>query len=373
MKSSLTVYKASAGSGKTFTLAVQYIKMLIAEEGGRQVYSHILAVTFTNKATAEMKDRILQQLYGIWKCLDSSEAYMQALRKELTKDDIRLTDEEIRRRAGWSLCRILHDYSHFRIETIDSFFQSVMKNLAHELSLTANLKIDLNNKEVLNMAVDRILERLHLTPVVMNWILEYVNDRITNNERWDIAKEVKSFAAWIFNEAYLMKEQELRSILKENKKIGELRTALNHTLRNSLDIVQSAVAHIREEMDNYGITFDTFNRGSSFNTYLRNLENGDLDAEFGATLQKYIEAPENMLRKGDRSVPELMETARHFHELLATLRNFQLQETTRYNSALLSLKYLNPLRLLGVIDEEVTALNHENNSFLFSNILLNNS
>lgn len=373
MKSSLTVYKASAGSGKTFTLAVQYIKMLIAEEGGRQVYSHILAVTFTNKATAEMKDRILQQLYGIWKNLDSSESYMQALRKELTKDGIRLADEEIRRRAGWALCRILHDYSHFRIETIDSFFQSVMKNLAHELSLTANLKIDLNNKEVLNMAVDRILERLHLTPVVMNWILEYVNDRITNNERWDIAKEVKSFAAWIFNEAYLMKEQELRSILKENKRIGELRTALNLTLRNSLDIVQSAVAHIREEMDNYGITFDTFSRGSSFNTYLRNLENGDLDAEFGATLQKYVEAPENMLRKGDRSVPELMEAARHFHELLATLRNFQLQETTRYNSALLSMKYLNPLRLLGVIDEEVTALNHENNSFLLAQtpILLN--
>ena len=66
MKSSLTVYKASAGSGKTFTLAIQYIKTLIEQES-RHAYSHILAVTFTNKATAEMKDRILQQLYGIWK------------------------------------------------------------------------------------------------------------------------------------------------------------------------------------------------------------------------------------------------------------------------------------------------------------------
>ena len=66
MESSLIVYKASAGSGKTFTLALQYIKTLIGQEG-RHNYSHILAVTFTNKATAEMKDRILQQLYGIWK------------------------------------------------------------------------------------------------------------------------------------------------------------------------------------------------------------------------------------------------------------------------------------------------------------------
>ena len=68
MKSSLTVYKASAGSGKTFTLAIQYIKTLIEQES-RRAYSHILAVTFTNKATAEMKDRILQQLYGIWKAV----------------------------------------------------------------------------------------------------------------------------------------------------------------------------------------------------------------------------------------------------------------------------------------------------------------
>lgn len=80
MKSSLTVYKASAGSGKTFTLAIQYIKTLIEQES-RHAYSHILAVTFTNKATAEMKDRILQQLYGIWKGLPSSANYLESLQK----------------------------------------------------------------------------------------------------------------------------------------------------------------------------------------------------------------------------------------------------------------------------------------------------
>lgn len=80
MKSSLTVYKASAGSGKTFTLAIQYIKTLIEQES-RRAYSHILAVTFTNKATAEMKDRILQQLYGIWKGLPSSANYLESLQK----------------------------------------------------------------------------------------------------------------------------------------------------------------------------------------------------------------------------------------------------------------------------------------------------
>ena len=153
MKSSLTVYKASAGSGKTFTLAIQYIKTLIEQES-RHAYSHILAVTFTNKATAEMKDRILQQLYGIWKGLPASANYLESLQKELRADGIELPEEEIRSRAGSALCHILHDYNRFRVETIDSFFQSVLKNLAHELSLTANLKVDLNDKEVLHAAVE---------------------------------------------------------------------------------------------------------------------------------------------------------------------------------------------------------------------------
>lgn len=167
MKPSLIVYKASAGSGKTFTLALQYIKTLLEQES-RHTYSHILAVTFTNKATAEMKDRILQQLYGLWKGLPSSQSYLTALRGELQADGVRLTDEEIRQRAGLSLCQILHDYNRFRVETIDSFFQSVLKNLAHELSLTANLKVDLNDTEVLEKAVDRLMERLHLHPTVMD-------------------------------------------------------------------------------------------------------------------------------------------------------------------------------------------------------------
>ena len=122
-----------------------------------------------------------------------------------------------------------------------------MKNLAHELSLTANLKVDLNDKEVLHAAVDHIMERLHLTPTILNWILEYVDDRISNNERWDIAREVKSFAAWIFKEAYLAREHEMREVLRENKRIGELRTALNYELHASLDVVQSAAANFRAE------------------------------------------------------------------------------------------------------------------------------
>lgn len=365
MKSSLTVYKASAGSGKTFTLAIQYIKILI-ETDNRYAYSHILAVTFTNKATAEMKDRILQQLYGIWKGLESSAGYLKVLRQELQSDGFNFPDEEIRERAGRSLCHILHDYNRFRVETIDSFFQSVMKNLAHELSLTANLKVDLNDKEVVSTAVDRIMERLHLMPTVLNWILEYVDDRIMNNERWDIAREVKGFASWIFKEAYLTREHELRDILKENRCIRELRQALNYEISEAQDNAQSAVAHFREEMENRGIGFDRFKYGNNIDTYLLRIEAGNLNPDFKARMQGFVDNPENWLKKSDLKDPALADAATHFCALLGEIRKFQLEGLVRYNSASLALKHLNPLRLLGVIDEEVTALNHENNRFLLA-------
>lgn len=109
----LLVYKASAGSGKTFTLAVQYIRQLIEDPYS---YRHILAVTFTNKATAEMKSRILEQLYGLAYNLDSSRSYMDELARLTGKDK-----ERISHQAQEALYNIIHDYSRFHIETIDSF------------------------------------------------------------------------------------------------------------------------------------------------------------------------------------------------------------------------------------------------------------
>ena len=110
----LTVYKASAGSGKTFRLAVQYITMLVNKP---EDYRHILAVTFTNKATAEMKQRILSQLYGIGHGLKNSESYYQEVKKAAT-----LNEQSIRHNALLALDMILQDYGGFRVETIDSFF-----------------------------------------------------------------------------------------------------------------------------------------------------------------------------------------------------------------------------------------------------------
>lgn len=117
MEEHLTVYRASAGSGKTFTLAVEYISLLVKDP---ENYQHILAVTFTNKATQEMKMRILSQLYGIANSLQSSQQYFNKV-----KEKTNMPDAVIRNNARAALTLLIHRYNNFRILTIDAFFQQV--------------------------------------------------------------------------------------------------------------------------------------------------------------------------------------------------------------------------------------------------------
>ena len=144
MPQSLTIYKASAGSGKTFALAVEYILVLMQPHSEKE-FEHTLAVTFTNKATAEMKSRILETLYGLKNNLKDSKPYLEAIKKRFKENGRNVSEEQIRLQAGKALTAILHDYSHFRVETIDSFFQSILRNMSRELGLAANLQVELSH------------------------------------------------------------------------------------------------------------------------------------------------------------------------------------------------------------------------------------
>lgn len=361
----LLVYKASAGSGKTFTLAVEYIKLLIINP---RAYRQILAVTFTNKATAEMKERILTQLYGIWKEDPASDAYLKRIKEDLNPSPP--PDKELRQRAGMALQYMLHDYSRFRVETIDSFFQSVMRNLARELELSPNLNIELNNADVLSDAVDSMIEKLTPSSPVLAWLLDYINERIADDKRWNVSSEVKSFGRNIFDESYIERGEGLRLKLRSPETIKLYRDVLREMETDALEQMKGFYDQFEGELDGHALVPEDLKGGArSIGSYFRKLRDGRLTDKdvLNATLQNSLADAKNWATKTSSRKDEIIRLAEtSLIPLLQDAERLRPQKSRTINSCRLSLQHLNKLQLLNHIDEEVRTLNREHNRFLLS-------
>ena len=361
MSKALTVYKASAGSGKTFTLAVEYIKLLVKNP---QSYRHILAVTFTNKATEEMKMRILSQLYGISKQLPESNDYMERI-----LESTGLSAEQVSERAGMALHLLLHNYNYFRVETIDTFFQSVLRNLARELDLTANLRVGLNDTQVEEQAVDRLIDRLTHSDVMLQWILKYIMESISEDRSWNIIGQVKQFGRTIFRDYY--KEHSLTL----NQKLDE-EGFLEGYMGQMRQIKKSAAEHMQQYADSFFDTLQSEGLSDSDLPYGKSgvagffykLRNGQLDEGIvGARVADCQGDPSKWYKKS-------ADNRDHIHALadstLIPLLRQAMEDRPRqyrlFKSADLILRHLNQLRLLGSIERQVRLMNEEANRFLLS-------
>ena len=250
VKKPLTVYKASAGSGKTFTLATEYIKLVVENP---QSYRNILAVTFTNKATEEMKMRILSQLYGIWKQLPDSKNYMKVICEKTGQSEAFVSAH-----AGIALNNLLHNYNYFRVETIDTFFQGVLRNLARELDLTANLRIGLNDNQVEEIAVDQLIEDLNTTDVLLQWLLKYIMDNISDDKSWNVIGQIKSFGKNIFKDEYKNVSNLLQQKLEEPGFFDRYTTQLKELRKTAGERMKNLGQQFFETLNSEGLTIDDF-------------------------------------------------------------------------------------------------------------------
>ena len=357
----LTVYKASAGSGKTFALAVQYIKLVVQNP---QAYRNILAVTFTNKATEEMKTRILSQLYGIWKRLPDSDSYMKEVCRALDA-----SPEFVSQRAGIALELLLHNYNHFRVMTIDTFFQSVLRNLAHELDLTANLRIGLNDSQVEEMAVDQMLDDLKTTDVMLQWILKYIMENISDDRSWNVIGQIKQFGKTIFRDYYKDVSKQLNERLQHEGFFDQYAQTLQDIRKNAkermLNIAESFFGTLEEE----GLTTDDLaQKRRGIASFFYKLQSGTFD-----------ESVENQTVANCLGDPTKWYTKTHprrelIHQLadgpLGDILRYAVEERPRqwrlYQSATLTLRHMNQVRLLSSIENKVRELNDTANRFLLS-------
>lgn len=189
---SLTIVKASAGSGKTFRLTGEYIKLLFA---GSDNYRHILAVTFTNKATEEMKSRIIKEL-----------SLLAGQQPSPHLDDIMkytgLPERSVRLKAAVILKNILHDYSRFSVGTIDSFFQKVLRSFTREVGVQSGYSIELDESKVLEQAVDNLFLETDSDEELRKWLVQFAGTKIEDGRSWNFKYDLLQLGGEIFKESF---------------------------------------------------------------------------------------------------------------------------------------------------------------------------
>lgn len=361
MEKALTVYKASAGSGKTFTLASEYITLVVKNS---QDYKKILAVTFTNKATQEMKTRILSQLYGIAHKLPDSQAYYeQVLRKtgfpELT----------IRENAAEALSLLTHHYNEFRVQTIDAFFQSVLRNLARELNLTANLRIDLNDEQVEAQAVDELINSLEEGEEVLTWIRDYIDKNIEDDKGWNVIGQIKDFGKNIFKDFYKEHKAELDNRFREESFFDDFITDLRKIRKESPKKVKEQAGKLLQKISDAGVDIGYFIKGLC-GYITKQFENEPTDDGPSANVLKCLDSPDNwLLKKCPAGEKERISTliSESWYDDLLLLEQYRKECWKEYQSSNLTLKHLSQLRLLHAISETVDEINKDTNRFMLSN------
>ena len=209
-------YRASAGSGKTYQLVLEYLSLAL-KSGRKDNFKHILAITFTNKAAAEMKERILSSLKSLSKGEDKE------LKKNLLDKDKTLRN--IEQQAGKVLKKILHNYSNFAVTTIDSFINRLVRSFTYETDIPAGFDVELNLNRMNNFITGNIFSDIGADPDTTRIILEFVFDKIRRGQSWNVETNITSMLSEINREKKETQLEMLSELTPETflKIAGELK------------------------------------------------------------------------------------------------------------------------------------------------------
>ncbi|KEQ30817.1 DNA helicase UvrD [Pedobacter antarcticus 4BY] len=332
----LKILQASAGSGKTFSLTAHYLTLLLSAE---TKYREILAVTFTNKATEEMKGRIMEVLRGF----AIGDSGVQDYRELVLKAHAGMTTQQLQEKSEKIYKRILHDYSRFSISTIDGFVQKVIRGFAFELGLDSGYALEMNFEKVKNELADKLDEQLDTNPALLTWIIELAMDRISNNISWNYRAELTELAGELFKERYLPFDQAIQDLVQQtdlNDLFSQYSKQTRKRLRDFEDQVQSKSAEAALHFENSGVSPDQL-KGKSRSPLLNLSKIAVGDTEKIGSLAKLIDEPEEWFK--DSSYDSLYD---QLNPRIRDLYTFYQQELPDYILAQAFQKNLYYLRLM---------------------------
>ncbi len=355
----LKVVKASAGSGKTHRLTGEYLGLLF---DSNLAYKHILAVTFTNKATDEMKSRIISELAHL--ALKRPSDYLSQLMSEM-----RYSENKVRQQAKAILVNILHDYSQFSISTIDKFFQQTMRAFTREIGLGGGYNVELDQDKVLDEAIDSMFSDLEKpeNKELLGWLIRYSEENMEDGKGWDVRRNIQSLAREIFKENY-------KTLVSKSNREGMDKNSLSEYKKELLTIIQSFEKQAKQLgekgvniLHRYQLSPEDFNYGknSSLNSFFKWAKGGTSDpSNRFKGLSNNLDAWSP--KKATPDIKQKMEAAylelnSCINEVLALFEN-----TTAYRTAVEINRYHFRLGILSDIDAYVREYCAENNVMLIS-------
>ncbi|MDN3585576.1 UvrD-helicase domain-containing protein [Pedobacter aquatilis] len=358
MPQPLKILQASAGSGKTFSLTAHYLTLLFSSENK---YREILAVTFTNKATEEMKTRILEVLIGLAQGNPSKK--IDDYRKLILKAYPQLSSQELQSKADKIYRKILHDYSRFSVSTIDGFVQKVIRGFAFELGLNADYNLEMNYDKVKDDLVNKLDEALNDNKQLLQWIIDLAIERISDNKSWNYKIELYNLIGEIFSERFQIFESAVEELGLEN--IDELFKKYISVTKDEIKNFESEIIQLatdaREALEVLGVENDQL-KGKSRSplTKLVVVARGDFSKI--EALFNLIDEPDEWFQKNADN-PEAFATV---NPILQQIKTHYLNHLPNYQLAIAFNKNLYYLRLMQEIAVLLKEYRAENDNLLIS-------
>ncbi|TLX78239.1 Dna2/Cas4 domain-containing protein [Labilibacter sediminis] len=358
--SQLKIYRASAGSGKTYTLTKEFLFLLYKNPLN---YSHTLAVTFTNKATGEMKSRILEKLHQI--SIAETNDYVDELCKEFN-----ISQKQVRQRAHVLLSYLLHDFSNFSVSTIDSFFQKIIRSFAREAGLESGFKIELNTAKILQKAIDHVLMKVDLPEYshLKEWLVQFAEQKLNQGKNWNLNNDLNKLGNEIFNELFQLESKEIYNTISNKEWMQEYLKQLQiitDTFENKIKAIGNEGSSAIEKS---GLKYDAFTGKSRTPLkYFEKLKKLDKIDTYKAVL-KLIDTPEKWGRKDN--TPNINDEIANIFPLLNKLLKQAIDLVQNqfeiYNTAKVISQNYFALGIIADIANEVKSICREENIFLIA-------
>ncbi len=351
--SPLQVYKASAGSGKTYALTLEYLKLLFRIP---EAHRHILAVTFTNKAAGEMKSRILMRLFNLSRSdPDAGSEDLNLLVEATGMDAVRITE-----RAGNLLNLILNDYSRFSVGTIDKFFQSVIRAFTREIGIQPGYNLELDHQRVLSMGVELLFQEIGDDAELQQWLIRFAEERLEESRSWNFKNDILALGMQLFRESFqeLYADADLSLLNKQN--LEDFLKELEQVEAQAISEMKQLGARALDQMKMKGFEVEDFKlKGNSPPALFRQAVEGDV--QFTASKLESLADREKWLVKGASAEMAVLTEA-----LLMPLLNEVYQDQVVLNTIRVIRFNYYTLGILGDIREKVQAYLKEHNLFLIT-------